>query len=394
MLILAAAPLCAASLPNSSAPRDLAGGFDRAAWKTDLQRIERGLAQGYANFDWQIDKRGFNPVRADQQLNAMLDQATSDVEAVVILSKLMDALHDPHLQLLPGPPPAGATLIPRQSNADVPIEAADTCRDSHYSDGKAGTALAYAKSREWREIASGPFQAGLIGDIGVVRIPSFDEQRYLETCNSVAKPGMDDRELQLATRAELNRRLAATVENLRRLGMTKLVVDVSGNGGGSEWSSEAAAMFASGMLKRNAPRLAGPKCDRSGLWKGESACSVYGAEPETEEMKGTGLWTGPLAILTDRKSASAAEEFVTWLKDNKRAVIAGDRTYGAGCGYVDGGNAIALRAARLHLMVPNCSRYTREGVNEIEGISPDRPVQWMILKPEEAPAVLRSLFPG
>ena len=43
-------------------------------------------------------------------------------------------------------------------------------------------------------------------------------------------------------------------------------------------------------------------------------------------------------------------------------------------------------------MVPNCSRYTHEGMNEIEGISPDRPVQWMTLRPEDAPAVLRSLF--
>ena len=113
MLLPAAAPLCAASLPGFKTPPQPAARFDRAAWKSDLQRIERGLAQGYANFDWQIEKRGFNPMRADQQLNAMLDQATSDAEAVVILSKLMDALRDPHLQLLPGPPPPGATLLPR-----------------------------------------------------------------------------------------------------------------------------------------------------------------------------------------------------------------------------------------------------------------------------------------
>jgi C-terminal processing protease CtpA/Prc len=104
------------------------------------------------------------------------------------------------------------------------------------------------------------------------------------------------------------------------------------------------------------------------------------------------VWTGPLAVLVDRRSASAAEEFVTWLKDNGRAKIAGERTYGAGCGYVDGGNAIALRAVPLHIMVPNCSRYTREGDNEIEGITPTVALDWMTLTPDKTAAAVARLY--
>ena len=84
-----------------------------------------------------------------------------------------------------------------------------------------------------------------------------------------------------------------------------------------------------------APILAKPACDRSPVWEGKRPCSIYGTDPETEEMKGKGVWDGPLALLTDRRSASATEELITWLKDNKKAVIAGERTFGAGCGYVD-----------------------------------------------------------
>ena len=111
-----------------------------------------------------------------------------------------------------------------------------------------------------------------------------------------------------------------------------------------------------------------------------------------EELQGKGLWTGPLAVLVDRRSASASEELVTWLKDNGRATIAGERTYGAGCGYVDGGSAIALKAAPLHIMVPNCSRYTADGINEIEGIPPHVAIDWMTLTPEKSAAALASLF--
>jgi C-terminal processing protease CtpA/Prc len=174
--------------------------------------------------------------------------------------------------------------------------------------------------------------------------------------------------------------------------VNKLALDISGNGGGSEWSSEVAAMFAGGTLKRTAPRLAGAKCDRSILWQGKPACSIYAADAQIEELAGKGVWTGPLAVLVDRRSASASEELVTWLKDNGRATIAGERTYGAGCGYVDGGSAIELKAAPLHIMVPNCSRYTRDGINEIEGIPPNVAMDWMTLTPEKSAEALASLF--
>jgi C-terminal processing protease CtpA/Prc len=79
------------------------------------------------------------------------------------------------------------------------------------------------------------------------------------------------------------------------------------------------------------------------MWQGvERRCSICAKPQETEDLEGTGRWSGSLAVLTDPRSTSATEEFVTWLRDNHRAVIAGGRTAGAGCGYVDGGHAIAL----------------------------------------------------
>jgi hypothetical protein len=43
-------------------------------------------------------------------------------------------------------------------------------------------------------------------------------------------------------------------------------------------------------------------------------------------------------------------------------------------------------------MVPNCSRYTSEGINEIEGIVPDVAVVWSILEPQEVKPLLEKLF--
>ncbi|HET9811631.1 MAG TPA: S41 family peptidase [Sphingomicrobium sp.] len=382
-----------ATLAIVAAPRPAAAAaapaFDRAAWKADFERIKRGLAQGYSNLDWQVDHRGFNLARADQQISAMLDQATGDAQATLALARLVQAFDDPHLQLLPGGPPDSATLLPRQSDVAGPAAATDACAAKG---GKRAGRLAYASAPGWREIGDGPFLAGLIGKTGIIRVPSFGEDSYPDICQQVAKPEMDARNVQLAVRAELNRRLAALIERMRREGMTQLVIDVTGNGGGSEWSSEMAAMFAAGPLKRTAPRMANPACDRTAVWRGERPCSIYAGPPEIEEIAGTGQWTGPLAIFADNRSASATEEFMTWLRGNDRARIAGQRSFGAGCGYVDGGHAIALRAAPLHIMMPNCSRFTGEGVNEIEGIEPDVPVDWSSIKPADYPPLLIRLF--
>lgn len=370
-------------------------GFDRAAWKADLEKLEAGLAQGYANLDWQVDRRGFNLSRADSQIRAMLDKVDSDAGAALVFAKLIDAFDDPHLELRPGPPPKSATPMPSESSVEGPAGVKSGCEAENYLDGRSATRLPYPSAPGWMPVSDGPFQAGLIGDIGIIRIPTFGESRYLAACKAVQKPGMDSRALQLATRAELNRQLVALVGELRSRGMKRLAIDLSRNGGGSEWSTEAVTLFTAGRLTRQEPRRVGPTCDRSGIWQGEKpACTAYAGAPTTEwvESDGKPAWTGPLAILADRDTASAAEEFITWLRDNKRAKMGGEKTFGAGCGYMDGGNMFAFKAANIHLMMPNCSRFTRDGNNEIEGQAPDVTIDWATLKPADVEAALSSLF--
>jgi C-terminal processing protease CtpA/Prc len=244
-------------------------------------------------------------------------------------------------------------------------------------------------------VSDGPFLAGTVGEIGVLRIPEFSESRYLDACRAVAKKRLEGRDLQLAVRAELNRQLTATVGKLKAAGATKLVIDLSRNGGGSEWSSEAVTLFTKGRLTRNEPRRVGPICDRTNIWKGETpACSIYAGPQTTEwvEPDAPPPWTGPLAVIVDHHTASAAEEFATWLQDNDRAKVGGEKTFGAGCGYMDGGNAFEFRAAPMHLMIPNCSRIRRDGTNEIEAVSPDVAIDWQRLKPADVEGTFAKLF--
>jgi hypothetical protein len=390
--ILAAALLTAGT--SFACPAEAAT-IDRAAWNSDYARLKVALAQNYANMDWQVERRGINLQRADKFIAAALDAANDDTAATLTMVKLVAAFHDPHLELRAGAPPESATLVPRSSSADGPAPLPVGCGKSSYVDGPATTKLPYPASPRWASVSEGPFQAGLLDDIGIIRIPAFGEDRYKSACDAVARPGLQGRELQLATRAELNRRLTKLITVLRARGMKRLVIDLSGNGGGSEWSSEAITLFTPGKLHRQLPRLAAPACDRSGIWRGEKApCSIYSTPAETETVvaKRAAAWTGPLAIIGDRRTASAAEEFITWARDNGRAVYGGERTAGAGCGYVDGGAAFQFSAVPMYLMLPNCSRYTRDGVNEIEGQKPDLAIDWSTTAPEAIPTALNALF--
>lgn len=391
-LIIFGATLLTVALPRVAIAQAPAPAFDKAVWKADYERLKQALAQGYANLDWQVDRRGLNLVAADKAISAMLDKAGSDVEAALIFARLVDAFKDPHLQLIYGPAPSSAALLPQQSAIGAPVEAANLCKAAGFGTARPATRLPYARAPGWTPVSDAPFQAGLIGNTGFLRIPAFGEDRFADACAKVARPGLEGRQLQLAVRAELNRQLASLIGTLKARGMTRLAIDISGNGGGSEWSAEVAAMLTAGELTRQAPRRAAPSCDRQPIWRGERPCDIYGAPPRSETLPGKGLWTGPLAVLVDRRSASAAEEFVTLLKGSKRAAIVGERTFGSGCGYIDGGHAFAFRAAPMHMMMPNCSRYTAEGVNEIEGIAPTLPVDWATLSPADVPALLDKAF--
>ena len=51
-----------------------------------------------------------------------------------------------------------------------------------------------------------------------------------------------------------------------------------------------------------------------------------------------------------------------------------ERTFGAGCGYMNGGVELELPAAGLTLRAPDCARLRASGENERAGIAPDIPV--------------------
>lgn len=356
--------------------------YDAKAWRADYEQLKQELAQRYANLDWMVERRRMDLRALDAETAAAIDNAHSRVLAVLALRDFVRAFRDPHLKLVwsdhsSGAPPASAE--PARPSSVASCEAAD------YEDDDHSFRFPFDRLAGWRPIRTGAFPAGIAGDIGVLRIAAFSEDRYPAFCDQAFRTGMTARELKLAVRSLLQQELIATLEDLKSGGAKRLLVDISGNGGGTEWVNEVIALMSDRELVRQPSRHVAPACDRSAIWRGETVCPVLGPPGEPARLTGSGRWKGPLVILVDSNTGSASEDFVAWLQQNRVAVVLGARTAGAGCGYVDGGGRIRLSQGPFDVMAPNCARFLNDGTNEIEGIKPD------IEMPMTAEALTRAL---
>lgn len=143
-------------------------------------------------------------------------------------------------------------------------------------------------------------------------------------------------------------------------------------------------------------REAETPCDSSALWHGEhlTCRRLVGGlfatgllESDSARMHGKSwasfvftpakfnfpeaVWGGPLIVLVNGYTGSAAEEFAAVLQDNHAAVVMGAPTAGAGCGHTDGGTPTTLTNSGAVLAVPDCARFRADGSNEAMGIQPD-----------------------
>jgi hypothetical protein len=143
-------------------------------------------------------------------------------------------------------------------------------------------------------------------------------------------------------------------------------------------------------------RKAETPCDSSGLWRGEHITCRWLVSGlfstgllESDSARAHGkpwasyvfkpakfnypdaVWDGPLIVLVNGYTGSAAEEFTAVLQDNHAAVVMGAPTGGAGCGHTDGGTPTKLNNSGGILELPDCARFRADGSNEVMGIQPD-----------------------
>ncbi|MFL9840933.1 S41 family peptidase [Sphingomonas sp. ST-64] len=437
-----------ALMTGSAQARD----WDPAPWLADVAQMRAAFETKYANRDWLERERGWEIDKRFEQIAAQVKAAGSDAEARAILDRAMRGIGDGHVSLR-WPRPRPAVVASAVDEAPAPTAQA-LCASIGYDARKARPGIASALPGYRPLPVAGVLDAGTApsGDtiLGVLRIPLFDPQAFPQLCTDavaalklpVDQPCDDGCQGEIITRAfaALTRDAEDRLRQLRVAGASVLMVDLTGNGGGSEWAEAAARMVTPRRLtsaplgfvrgehwSRNwaalGERLRGwaksaPKQDRAKLLalavKADAArvvadtpcdpatgCDWLGRAGYATGLVGTaapgewlatdwggwvfsagqhdyheGVWGGPVTVLVDQETWSAAEEFTALLQDADTAVIVGARTGGAGCGYTWGGMPTVLTHSGATLYLPDCARFRADGSNEVAGIVPDVTIGW------------------
>lgn len=180
--------------------------------------------------------------------------------------------------------------------------------------------------------------------VGVVEIPAFYRDFRAES--------EGERDFRSTTRD-----VRDLLEDLKRQGVDGVVVDLRGNGGGS--LTEATAL--TGLFIDEGPVV-------------QVKDSFGKIEVEKDPDPGV-VYTGPLAVLVDRNSASASEIFAGAMQDYGRGLIIGEPTFGKGTvqtlidlnRYVPGSDE---DLGRLRLTMAEFFRISG-GSTQLRGVEPD-----------------------
>jgi hypothetical protein len=448
----AAAWLAAQGLAGTAAAQAQGadGAWDPRPWVEDLAQIRDALETQYANYDWLRDERELDLAARFPQLEERLRGAGSDAAARALLDRMIERIGDGHVALRwPRPArPAGAAGGSPGAGG-LAGRTPGVCRALGYESGRDSPGIAAGLPGYAALAGTNAFAAGTAptpaGRLGILRIPIFQPQGYPAVCEAAVaalalpadKPCDDscaDAVLTWAY-ARMTRDIEERLRQLKAAGADVLMVDVSENGGGSEWAEAAARMLTPRRLRSEAlgfvrgphwakqwreladrlhdwaaeapadrarllgwaaeaetaarqaesPCPATGACDRIGRagyatgLVGEARSGAFAGKPwapyvfsPAQYRYHDGVWTGPLILLVDEETWSAAEQFAAVLQDNRAALVLGARTGGAGCGHTAGGTPTVLRHSGATLEVPDCVRFRRDGSNEVRGILPDR----------------------
>lgn len=415
-------------------------------WLDDLSQMQQVLRTKYANIDWLEHDRELDVTALFNRAASVIRSAHSDAEAMRVFDRVVERIGDGHVTI---DWPRAASSSPTASSSGASSKAHDVCRDMGYDAHRSPPGIG-VHLRGYRPVGdSTPFPAGIVPvgtqSVGVIRIGVFDPtgspvlcQGALQALHFAADRACDDQcqdSVLTWTYARFTAALEEQVDTLRAHGATALLVDLTGNGGGSEWTEAAARILTlrtltserlgyargphwAGQWKSLAEKLrqaalTADSSDRPQLraWAAEAEearrdaeqpCAVSGACPlvgragyatglvgavKSGSLAGKpwadlvfsiaqysyhdGVWSGPLAVLVDDETWSAAEEFAALLQDNHAAVIIGTRTGGAGCGHTWGGTPTVLTNSKATLQVPDCVRFRADGSNEVAGVIPD-----------------------
>jgi peptidase S41-like protein len=284
-------------------------GFDPAPWLDDFYQLLSEMSAHYANLEWAIEERKMELPQLRAQTEANLREAKDEADARRVFSKFIDRFGDGHLEIRW----PKAREQSSYASQDTP---GNLCTRLGYKAGLSPglnfsvlPSFAYLNTEEAKLYPGGLLNLGAGRIVGVLRVALFSEHAFPEICEQAARmlnvaenstcdaTCSDVIELETANLATAA--LVKRANRLRQAGATALLVDITRNGGGSNWV-EAPPRALSAVPLRD-PQFAFIKHEHWTKQLQERLANI-----QTDIRKGA----GPRPVLEDaaRKMQKASEE--------------------------------------------------------------------------------------
>lgn len=239
------------------------------AWLEDFAQLKREMSDHHANLEWAIEHRGLDLKQLSERTESRLRQARGDTEAQAAIESFLGEFGDGHLDI-EWARNVGDT--PAQHADSRPAKRPALCERLGYRSQDVSPRLVFSRLSNFREVKtedSKYFPAGVLSlprgrNVGVIRIHLFSEYMFPDLCERAASeagltgesPCDDecDGRVERAAANLLTAALARQVTTLKRSKIRALVVDITGNGGGTNWVEPAARTLTAKPLR--SPRQA------------------------------------------------------------------------------------------------------------------------------------------
>lgn len=337
---------------------------NHVAWNDDFDALLAHIPVAYANYEYSVRVRQLDVAALAARTRKLLTAARTERGSRAAVAGFLAAFDDYHVSLEDAP-------ASRESSSSEPTTYS-SCRAMGFRGRDRDFHPAIRRQAGFRADDTGALPtARLMLDgkrVYAVRIPLFSESQFPDICEALWPRFAKGSECSSSCADSLwatvgDSALADLGARLRdgsRDSSAVLLVDLTGNGGGSEWAEAFARRLTNRALSRPAvgmvrhqhwrralsehptardsmllAELARP-CDWSGVARGQPApeCSPLVVAPaESLAPSPSSMWTGPILIVADSRTASASEEFVAMLVDAGVANVVGERTMGIGCGF-------------------------------------------------------------
>jgi Peptidase family S41 len=228
--------------------------YEAAKWREDFAQARQELARSYANLDWVVAERKIDLQALVESTEQGLATAKDDEEAMKVLTQFLDTFGDGHVRLVPPQRTSAAAALATAATATATDM--KTCRDMGYHPIRRDRAgIDFASTGQYEALTNedaATLPAGVLKaggrTLGVIRIGLFAEQAFPILCERehpapAACDSACEQKIFTSVGKALTRTLVRQVQVLAAKKIDAIVIDITGNRGGTDWAEAAARVL-------------------------------------------------------------------------------------------------------------------------------------------------------